>query len=295
MTSSPPVGDLYVGLSGLVIGEAAIEFPGGVRLEKTFAHVMSPILLAFAPAPPDGSPHPPPWKTTRGGFERDITAQLTIPASVGNNADARLEVAMVTVFLLRLWSDPSIIAVALSNLPFAQIAHAADEAAHIMPLEYRPRSFALGLTDESKTFDSLNWVVAHFPAALNLVKESAEFRLAYSAMNAGQFIQDTALILISLWGALEVIFSPSTSELRFRVSALIASYLNPPGSKRIAHQRQIADLYDKRSAAAHGKRKHAGSDVLLTFELLRKVLIAIIREGKVPTKIELEERLFGLS
>lgn len=112
-------------------------------------------------------------------------------------------------------------------------------------------------------------------------------------MNAGQFVEDTALILVSLWGALEAIFSPSTSELRFRVSALIAAYLNPPGPKRLFDQREIANLYDKRSAAAHGKRKHQGDDVLRTFELLRRVLIAIIRDGKIPTKAELEERLFG--
>jgi len=117
--------------------------------------------------------------------------------------------------------------------------------------------------------------------------------LAAHAMSSGQFIEDTALTLISLWGALEAIFSPSTSELRFRVSALISSYLNPPGPQRLAHQKQIAELYDKRSAAAHGKRKHDGNDLLLTFELLRKVLIQIIRDGEMPTRQHLENKLFG--
>lgn len=293
MNGSLPTGDLHIGLAGLSLGEAILELPAGVRLEKTFAHVMSPTLLAFAPPPSDGAPHPPPWKSTRSGSGYDVTAQLIIPASAGEHAQDRLEIAMVAVFLLRLWSDPSIIAVALSDLPFSRIADAADGAANIVPLEYRPRAFRLALVDEGKTFDSLSWVAEHFNAARKLVKESPEFRLATSVMNAGQFIEDTALILISLWGALEAIFSPSTSELRFRVSALIASYLNPPGVARLAQQKEIADLYDKRSAAAHGKRKHGNDDVLRTFELLRRVLIAIIRNGKVPTKTELEERLFG--
>jgi hypothetical protein len=177
-------------------------------------------------------------------------------------------------------------------MPFSNIASAPDVAAYIMPLEHRKRSFVLSLQDESRTLASLSWVVENLPSALNLTRKSAEFRLASHAMSAGQFIEDSALILISLWGALEAIFSPSTSELRFRVSALISSYLNPPGSIRMAHQKEIAELYDKRSAAAHGKQKHGGDDVLLTFELLRKVLIQIILDGHVPTKAQLEERLF---
>jgi hypothetical protein len=293
LSNSLPTGDLHIGLAGLALKDAVIEFPEGVRLEKTYAHVMSPTFLAFAPPPSEGLPHPPPWKSTKGGFGYDVTAQLTIPASLGKRAQDRLEAAMTAVFLLRLWSDPSIVAVALSDLPFSQIADAADAAANIALLEHRPRTFALALVDESKTFESLSWVVEHFNSTRILLKESSEFRLAVSAMNAGQFIEDTALILISLWGALEAIFSPSTSELRFRVSALIASYLNPPGSARLDHQKAIADLYDKRSAAAHGKPKHGGEDVLRTFELLRRVLIAIIRDGQVPPKAELEKRLFG--
>ncbi|RTL50762.1 MAG: hypothetical protein EKK40_11655 [Bradyrhizobiaceae bacterium] len=285
-------GNLYVGLSDLTLGDKAIEFPLSIKLESTFAHIMSPITVAFA-RPTTGGHHPGPWKAARGGFGQDITAQITIPTSAGPSVDDRMVIAKTIVFLLRLWTDPSIVMPALSNIPFSQIAHADDGVAQIMPLEHRRRIFQLGLVDQSQVLDSLTWVVDNFTSALTLTKESAEFRLAAHALDSGQFVEDSALILISLWGALEAIFSPSPSELRFRVSALISSYLNPPGSKRMEHQKQIAELYDKRSAAAHGKRKHDGDDVLQTFELLRQVLINMIREGKVPTRIHLENKLFG--
>jgi hypothetical protein len=58
-------------------------------------------------------------------------------------------------------------------------------------------------------------------------------------------------------------------------------------------QKRIASLYDKRSAAAHGKPKHAAEDLVATFTILREVLIKFIEEGHVPTKQECEERLFG--
>jgi hypothetical protein len=132
------------------------------------------------------------------------------------------------------------------------------------------------------------WEVTH-----RLSLSNAEFSLAADAMDSGQFVQSTALTLVSLWGALEALFSPSTSELKFRVSALIAAYLEPPGKARLDLQREVAKLYDKRSAAAHGKPKHTAADLLATFQLLRRVLLSMIDAGTVPTKSDLEERLFG--
>nr|WP_304655653.1 HEPN domain-containing protein [Neorhizobium galegae] len=120
-----------------------------------------------------------------------------------------------------------------------------------------------------------------------------EFQLAASALNAGQFIPNSALTLISLMGALEAIFSPSKTELKFRVSSLIAAYLHPYGKDRLETQKAIGLLYDKRSAAAHGKPNHAEDDVLKAFELLRAVLIRMVEDGKVPSKAELELSLFG--
>ena len=285
-------GNLYVGLSGIKLASENLIFSRSIRLETTFAHVMSPITIAFSP-PTERGYHPPPWKAARGGFGQDITAQLVIPETAGMNLNARLEIASTIVFLLRLWSDPSVTMPALSNISFSDIAGADDGVAHIVPIEHRPRTFQLLLSDDSKITNSLNWVTEHFETALTLRAESSEFRLAAYALGSGQFVENTALVLISLWGALEAIFSPSTSELRFRVSSLIAAYLYSAGTERLKKQKEIAALYDKRSAAAHGKSKHAGDDLLATFELLRKVLIKIIRDGAVPTKQDLEERLFG--
>lgn len=106
------------------------------------------------------------------------------------------------------------------------------------------------------------------------------------------YIENTALALVSLWGALEAIFSPSTSELKFRVTALIASYIEPPGQGRIDLQKKYAIIYDKRSSAAHGKPKHVIEDLASTFDLLRVVILLMIQRKKVPSKEDLERCLF---
>ena len=73
--------------------------------------------------------------------------------------------------------------------------------------------------------------------------------------------------------------------MKLRVSALIASYLEPPGEERYTLQRRVAKLYDKRSSAAQ--------DILDTFKVLRSVITSIIENRHVPTKEELEKGLFG--
>ncbi|PPE78848.1 hypothetical protein C3941_15745 [Kaistia algarum] len=261
-------------------------------MEATYAHLMSPMTMAFTPVGP-GRHHPAPWKQARGGFGQDIITQVTIPPAAGETAEERQTIATTILFLLRLWSDPSITLPAISNMPFATIRDAADAVAHIIPVEHRQKSFPLAAIDSSRILNSLPWVVTHFEPTFHLMTTSSEFRLAAGALDTGQFVENSALALISLWGALEAIFSPSTSELRFRVSSLIAAYTKPRGPTRLAEQRRIVNLYDKRSAAAHGKPSHAGDDLLQTFELLRSVLIKIIGDGKIPTKNELEELLFG--
>ena len=108
-------------------------------------------------------------------------------------------------------------------------------------------------------------------------------------------MRDPSLALVSLWGALENIFSPTKSELRFRLSALIASYLEAPGPKRLELQRHVARMYDARSTPGNGVVEDDAVVLRDTFELLRRVIISIIDRRHVPSKEELEANLFGVT
>ncbi|POO56160.1 HEPN domain-containing protein [Agrobacterium rosae] len=285
-------GTLFVGLSGFELSDRSLILPRGMRIQGTFAHLMSPLTVAFA-RPEGGGPHPGPWKAARGGFGQDITAQLMIPPQADQTFSGRLEVAKTLLFLMRLWSSPEITAPTFSNTAFRDIIDAPDGDATLLAFEHKPRYFLLKSEKPETTVDTLPWVADNFESANRLITTSSEFRLAAYTLDSGQFVENTALVLVSIWGALEAIFSPSKTELSFRVSSLIASYLYPPGVTRRDAQRKIAGLYNKRSAAAHGKPSHGGQDLLESFEILRKVLIKFIRDGEVPTKETLEGNLFG--
>lgn len=71
------------------------------------------------------------------------------------------------------------------------------------------------------------------------------------------------------------------------------AYLEPPGQTRHDLQRSVAKLYDKRSAAAHGKPQHEQEDLLASFTLLGRILQKILDDRAVPSKELLERQLFG--
>lgn len=229
----------FFGLDGIDIGDAPIVFPRGIILRKTYAYLMQPAIMAFTPAAP-GRHHPGPWKETRGGSGRTISTELFIPRSAAPDKGDRIGLAHTIILLLKLWVHPGVELIVGSNMAFADIPHAKDAAAILLHPPMRQRHFQLMPASSDGIPDALAWISEHFEIAQSLMESSAEFRLAANALDAGQSYQETALAMVSLWGSLEAIFSPSTGELRFRVSALIAAYLYPPGSERLQHQRRIA-------------------------------------------------------
>jgi hypothetical protein len=73
--------NIYAGLTGLPIEVDRFDLGLGVVVERTFAHLMAPFMLAFAPAEP-GKAHPAPWRASHGGLGFDMVVQLSNPASL---------------------------------------------------------------------------------------------------------------------------------------------------------------------------------------------------------------------
>ena len=284
--------DLHAGLSGIDLTEEVFELGEGIFLRRAYAHQFAAFMLAFAkPAP--GKPHPGPWKATRGGFAFDVNAELYIPEALERKYEARGGLAYSLLFLLRLGVNPAITLPVFANVPFSEMAGLPDSDVLLCPYEIERRHFPLGIVGGQVNAESAQWVRKMWPIAIRLLDDHAEFELAAGAIDRGQFVRESSLALVSLWAAIEALFSPSTSELSFRVSALVASYLEPPGQRRFERQKSIAKLYTKRSAAAHGKPSHDPQNIVDSFNLLREILIKMLDAGEVPSKAQLEALLFG--
>lgn len=221
----------------------------------------------------------------------DVDAELCVPASYKRKKVTHLDVAKSLVALLRLYVHPDIRLAVIASQPFADLA-TSPELVVATQMEIAPRHFDFGPISMEGSEQRLDWVKQHWETALDLIEQSSEFRLALDVYLSGQFIPNPAMVMVATWGALEGLFLDAKAELRFRVSALLAAYMEPRGKTRSAFQKRAAKLYDKRSAAAHGSSKHELTDLIESFYMLRDVLVRMIEAGKVPTTAELEAGLF---
>jgi hypothetical protein len=283
----------YAALSELFMTEQSFDLGRTVKLRIAYAHMFANHMLAYTPAQP-GKPSPGPWKATRGGNWHDITAELSIPADGVDGIGNFHEVARAIVLVIRLGINPATYLSAVSNKPFYQHLQAADPGAWVQPEETELRRFPLAVDDGKVNAQRAIWLSESWPTAARLIRHSPEFALAADALAIGQYVHRTSLVLVAIWAALEALFSPSHTELRFRVSALIASYLEPAGEQRRLRAKEISKLYDKRSSAAHGKLTHETDDLLQSFNLLGEVMRKMIDQRRVPSKPELEGVLFGI-
>ena len=249
-------------------------------------------MVAFSPAAP-GQPHPGPWRSANGGIAHEITAELFIPEDTTNHLGTTDAIAHSVAFTLRLGVNPATSLTVFSNRPLTASAQSSDKEARITAVEVEHRRFPLTITDSAPNEAAARWVADRWPTLLKFSVESGEFALAVDALNLGQYIHRSSLTMVSLWAALEALFSPSTSELKFRVSSLIAAYLEPPGESRRTRAKTVSKLYDKRSSAAHGKPNHETTHLLDSFNLLREILIKMLNEKHIPTKQELDGLLYG--
>jgi hypothetical protein len=102
------------------------------------------------------------------------------------------------------------------------------------------------------------------------------------------------LALLSLWEALEGMFSPAKTERKFRVSTNIASYLEPLGTPRMELRKRVGKPYDARSQAAHGGSELPKDALRDSYSLTKRVISKVIEENEVPDREKLDEALFGV-
>ena len=288
--------DLYGGLAGLRLAEPSVALENGVQIRATYAHVMAPFLLAFKEALP-GKPHPAPWCSAPGGLAVDIRAEIVIPKTFAMpNWYDRPNTIWWTVTLLRLRVSQLARVPVVSNIAFHDVPQTSESVVRFWPIEVEKSHLLLeDQPREEATTEDLQWLAANWLRGGRIAGRSEEFNVLAQSFSDAQRARSPALALLSLWSALEGMFSPARTELRFRVSSLIAAYLEPPGIGRQSLQRDVARLYDARSSVAHGTSRQPVQEVRDTYSLVRRILIFIIESGAAPTRDELEARLFGVS
>lgn len=290
MTEAQPT--LYAGLARVAYDGEPYDFGHGIVLRSTYAHLFAANMMAFARAT-EGRPHPAPWRAARGGFSYDIEAELVVPTDGklpgGLSAD---DAVWLIAALLRLAEYPYLMVPIISDVSF-EAAPTSKQEPLLRPFEIEPR-IVHGGSDEVALISAktLSWVKLVWASTAELMRTCPQLNMALRAADACTVQGRTASALLTAWGALEELFAPSRAELRFRVSAHIAAYLEPVGPKRLELFRKVADLYNARSKAAHTAQDAELGALVHSFVILRNALVRMVDEGTVPTQADLEKRLF---
>lgn len=282
----------YAGLSHVAYEGAPFDLGYGITLRSTYAHLFSANMMAFEKAP-KGRPHPAPWRASQGGFGYDIEAELAVPTNGempgGLSAD---DVAWLIASLLRLAEYAHLMVPVISDVSFGDAATSEQEPV-LRPFEIDSRILHSGNEEASSlSAKNLSWVKSVWPRTAELMRTCPPLNTALRAADACTVRGRPASALLMAWGALEELFAPSRAELRFRVSAHIAAYLEPPGPKRLELFKTVTDLYNARSKAAHTARDVEIAALIQSFVILRNALVRIVDGGVVPTQADLEKRLF---
>jgi len=291
---NPEIESIYAGIAGIQIESESYDLGHGVILSRTFAHLMSPFMIAFSPPKAPGLPHPAPWKTVHGGMGTDFRVQLFVPNTFSPpEFFDRLNTIWCVSALLRLKFCSDLCVTSITNKPFSQLP-LDDASAEIHPAEFFSNRFSLQVERKTELEEvDLLWIRENWFRAGKLMCANKAFYSAFHAVDSSASIANPALGLVLIWGALEALFAKSKAELSFRTSAAISSYLEPSGNARHGLHKKLVKLYGARSAAAHGSDENVWDSYTETYAIVRCALLKMIENNHVPSLDELEQALFG--
>jgi hypothetical protein len=289
---NPLESPLHAGIADIDLPVDEIDFGKGIILRKTYCYVFAPYMAAFSPAKP-GHHHPTPWKAVSGGVSYEILAELFIPVELDiKNWFDRVNTIWWFAALIRLKGNPIAIVPVLASHPFSEMATMTGEP-KFWPIEFQRRRLLVDKPSRELTIEALEWIQQHWQAGGHLMSQSDSFNTAFQAFDSSTNERSYSVGLVTLWGALERLFSPAHQELTFRVSANIAAFLEPPGDSRLKLFKSVKKLYEARSKAAHGSGDNDHGPFVETYQLLQRVLIRMIETSDVPNRERLETLVFS--
>ncbi len=226
-------------------------------------------------------------------YSREIRFELVVPRHAGWEDETSFELAWELLAAIRLSSLAELLMPAVSDCPWGTIPGIKDNRAHIRPIEDVPGAKVL-TPGSTVTPEHLDWVKAHFMGFAKLLNVPT-FRLASEALATHHLQHSDRMMAAHVWAGIEALIEVK-AELRFRLSALIASVLEEPGVQRRGMFKKISKMYDQRSKIVHGANLSTKDIRVHTIEartLLARLMRSYVQRGKVPTMEELELELFA--
>ena len=289
------VGDhFFLGLGNVKFSGEPYDLGNGLVMGPASAEVNAPVFLNLSPGLRNG-PAIMIGHRARGGYHFDISAQLSVPRTQLEDLwEDEYSAAWFLAAIIRLRLGPGCRIPLISEHTMA--SETVDHSEKFRCLQFAEecirRDFTpTEITDPSK--DDLKWIEDNWKPAVDLFLNESGFGLLFRAFDRSMVLWDPLMSLAAMWAGIEAIFSPSRTELRFRVSAYSAAFLRQTGNDRLRLQAQIAKLYDARSRAGHGSERVPENALRETYDLARELILKIVETKLVPQREDLDMMLFS--
>lgn len=159
---------LFGGIAGLVLPTDHYDVAPGLILTKTYAHLIAPFIMAFAPPSKVGAPHPGPWSSLgERGLTLLVEAKLTEGIKLGGFD--RINSLWFLVALLRLKLALPLQMPVLADRPFATVP-AAGETANLIPIEVNLFQILTAPQRKPRLTD-FHWIRNHIATAAALMDD----------------------------------------------------------------------------------------------------------------------------
>lgn len=266
-----------------------------ITINRTYAHLFSPYILAFGEPEKPGQPHPGPWETLFSGFCLDVEAEVRVPQErIDKGFNSKNLLWWITA-LLRLQHSPLIRMPFATTIPISELPerHKSDYQIHLIELGFITIVPKSQLSAEPLTMSTLEWIRDYWRQGEILMDTHPRFNSAVQSCDSARFCRNMNDAILVFWGALERIFSDKHIELRYRIPNTIASYFYKVGPGREEAAKRIRKLYDVRSKAAHGAGVVDMDAYDQCYRLLQKTIIRMIESNHVPSAEELEANVIN--
>ncbi len=269
---------LFGGISGFPMPVPSIELAVGLRLRSTYAHLIMPLILAFAPPPKPGAPHGGPWAALN---EHGLTIHIEVQLDAGARPfgfDRPNTLWFVTAMLRLRLALPLQLPV-ISDRPLETVTAHLDRV-NLVPVELNIRQF---LTAESRkpTEADFYWLRDNIDRADILMNDPA-FRRALQTFDGTANVSHSGASIVIAWASLETLLRPGQHKITERICRALAAYLEPPGRTRDRAFTRIAACYEARGGAAHAGTPPEKEQLQTAFRLARATLMKSIEIGSPP-------------
>jgi len=286
------MGVLFGGIANLEYENDIFDLGNGVYIRKTYAHFFSPYMIAFNP-PGKYKHHDGPWRNANGGPSFEILLEVEVPElEIFGGYFNQNDLLWIITSLVKLSAHPYISVPVISDKPFTELRIPEAEG-NLRPNEVKRRIFSV--PGDSKPMileETLVWLKNVWVSAVHLLRKEPRLFSAMKAIDIAGFQGSNAASMVTIWGAIEQLFSTNGGELKFRVASNLAAFLHENGADRLAIFGKLKKLYDQRSTAAHTAKPIEINAVVESYVYLRNALVQIIENDKLPSQADFEELLF---